>query len=354
MIKQENGLDLLKEVLQKQNELQKEISYRRIKMVDRKLYDYNVDETFELFLLIKSADVRVAKNGKQFIAFTFQDKSGQMDGKYWDASNEDVEKFIAGTVVQVSGKRELYQGNPQVRLYKLRLTTLGEPDRPEQFIESAPMKKEDMVEEINQTLFEITNANWNRIVRHLLTKYQKEYFESPAAKRFHHAFHGGLAYHTLSMLRLAKTVVHQYPNINQSLLYAGVIIHDLGKVIELTGPVSTEYTLEGNLIGHIVLVDEEISKACAVLKIDEHSEDVLLLKHMVLAHHGKQEYGSPVPPKLREAEILFYLDNFDATINMLDIALARTEPGTFSERIFGLENRSFYKPSEPKAIKTDA
>lgn len=322
-------------------------------MTEKRLYDYNVDDTFELFLLIKSADVRVAKNGKQFIAFTFQDKSGQMDGKYWDASNEDVEKYIAGTVVHLSGKRELYQNNPQIRIYKIRLTNAGEPDTPEQFIESAPIKKDDMVEELTQTLFEITNANWNRIVRYLLKKYQKEYFESPAAKRFHHAFHGGLAFHTLSMLRMAKVIANQYPNINQSLLYAGVIIHDLGKVIELTGPVSTEYTLEGNLIGHIVLVDEEISKACATLKIDEHSEDVLLLKHIVLAHHGKLEFGSPVQPKLREAEILHHLDNLDATINMLDTALSRTEPGNFSERIFGLENRSFYNPQETKVTKDE-
>lgn len=322
-------------------------------MSEKDLYDYNVDDTFEIFLLIKSAEVRVAKNGKKFIAFTFQDKSGQMDGKFWDASNEDIEKYVSGAIVKVSGKRELYQGNPQIRLYKLRLSSLGEPDKAEQFIERAPINKEDMVEELNQTLFEITNAPWNRIVRHLLTKYQKEYFESPAAKRFHHAFHGGLAFHTISMLRLAKVIANQYENINESLLYAGVIIHDLGKVIELTGPVSTEYTLEGNMIGHIVLVDEEISKACAVLKIDEHSEDVVLLKHMVLAHHGKLEFGSPVQPKLREAEILYHIDHLDATINMLDIALNRTEPGTFSERIFGLDNRSFYNPNVSSVSKDE-
>lgn len=322
-------------------------------MSEKDLYDYNVDDTFEIFLLIKSAEVRVAKNGKKFIAFTFQDKSGQMDGKFWDASNEDIEKYVSGAIVKVSGKRELYQGNPQIRLYKLRLSSLGEPDKTEQFIERAPINKEDMVEELNQTLFEITNAPWNRIVRHLLTKYQKEYFESPAAKRFHHAFHGGLAFHTISMLRLAKVIANQYENINESLLYAGVIIHDLGKVIELTGPVSTEYTLEGNMIGHIVLVDEEISKACAVLKIDEHSEDVVLLKHMVLAHHGKLEFGSPVQPKLREAEILYHIDHLDATINMLDIALNRTEPGTFSERIFGLDNRSFYNPNVSSVSKDE-
>ena len=151
-----------------------------------------------------------------------------------------------------------------------------------------------------------------------------------------------------AMLRIAKTLAAQYKDINKPLLYAGIILHDMGKIIELSGPISTEYTLEGNLLGHIVIVDEEITKACIALKIDEKSEDVLLLKHMVLAHHGQLDYGSPVRPKLREAEILFMIDNLDATINMLNTALNRTEPGSFTERIFGLDNRTFYNPNEPE------
>jgi len=318
--------------------------HRREQEMDKKLYDYQLEENVDLFLLIKSADVRVAKNGKKFIAFTFQDTSGQMDAKYWDASDDDIEKYESSNVVKVKGKRETYQGNPQLKIFSMRLTNPGEPDNPELYLERAPMKKDDMVEVLHQALFDITNANMNRIVRHLLNKHNKEFFQSPAAKRFHHAFAGGLAFHTVSMLNIAKTIADQYEDINKSLLFAGLILHDLGKVFELSGPVSTEYTLEGNLVGHIVLVDEEISKACQTLKIDEKHEDVLLLKHMVLSHHGQLEFGSPVRPKLREAEILFHIDNLDATINMLNDALGRTEPGSFSERIFGLENRSFYLP----------
>lgn len=313
----------------------------------KKIFEYNLDENFEIFLLIKSADVRKAKNNKPFIAFTFQDKSGQIDGKFWDAKDEDIDRFQPGTIVLVSGKREMYQNNPQLRIVKMRNTHEGEPTSPDQFMERAPMHKEEMVEEINQTLFEITSAPINRIVRFILNKYHKEFFDFPAAKRHHHAFPGGLSYHTISILRLAKTVVKNYPGINQSLLYGGVILHDIGKTIELSGSLSTEYTLKGNLIGHIVLLDEEITKACEVLKINEDSEDVILLKHVILAHHGKLEFGSPVTPHLLEAQIIHYLDNLDASINMIDTALQRTTPGTFSERIFGLENRTFYKPSEP-------
>ena len=262
----------------------------------KKLYEYNVDDSFEIFLLIKSADVRMAKNGKPFIAFTFQDQSGQMDGKYWSATSEDIEKYVPGKVVLLNGKREL------------------------------------------------TNPYFRRIVHNILGKYQEAFFEYPAAKRHHHAFVGGLSYHTLSMLRLAKSIAGQYPQINRSLLFAGVIIHDIGKTMELSGAIGTEYTLKGNLLGHIVIMDEEITKACEELGIDENQEEVLLLKHLVLAHHGKLEYGSPVRPQLLEAEVLHHIDLLDATITMMSNALDKTEPGAFSERVFGLDNRSFYKP----------
>ena len=201
-----------------------------------------------------------------------------------------------------------------------------------------------MEEEFSQSLFEITNPHWNRIVCFLLNQYTKEFFEYPAAKRNHHAFAGGLAYHTTTMLRLGKAIVREYPELNASLLYAGIILHDLGKVIELSGPMSTEYTLTGNLVGHLVLVDEEITKACLALKIDEREEDVVILRHMVLSHHGLLEYGSPVRPRIMEAEILHQIDNLDATMQMLLTSIRQTEPGEYTDRIFGLDNRSFYVP----------
>lgn len=312
----------------------------------KKLYDYAVDENLELFLLIKSADVRTAKNGKPFLAFTFQDKSGQMDGKYWSATPEEIERFTSGAIVYLSGKREIFNGSPQLKITGLRLARAeqGEPNSVEQFVEHAPMKKEEMEAEFNQLIFEITNPTMRRIVHKILGNYQQAFFEYPAAKRHHHAFAGGLSFHTLSMLRMAKAIAEQYEMVNRSLLFAGVILHDIGKTIELSGAVGTEYTLKGNLMGHIVLMDEEISKACVELNINQDEEDVILLKHLVLAHHGKLEYGSPVRPLVLEAEILHHIDLMDASVTMITTALEKTEAGQFSERIFGLDNRTFYKP----------
>lgn len=303
-----------------------------------------MDETFEIFVLIKQADVRIAKNDKKFIAFTFQDKSGTIDGKYWDASDEEIDRFEGGRVALLSGKREVYQGKPQVKIIHLRLATESEPQDPSLYMESAPMNTEEMQEEINQILFEIENANWQRIVRYLYNQYHKDFFSYPAAKTHHHAFAGGLAYHTVSMIRLAKGICAQYPMLNPSLLYAGILLHDLGKVIELSGPIATEYTLAGNLLGHIVIVDEEITKACEALKIDDKKEDVVVLKHMILAHHGLLEYGSPVRPQIMEAEVLHHIDNLDASIQMMFGSLKQIQPGEFTERIFGLDGRRLYLP----------
>lgn len=315
-------------------------------MTAKKLFDYQNDENLDLFVLIKTADVRIAKNGKQFIAFTFQDQSGQIGGKYWDASDEDVAKFTAGQVIHLQGKRELYQNNPQVKIYKLRLTTGDEPQTVDQFIPKAPVQVTEMQDEFGAMLFEITNPNWQRLVRHLMQKHQAEFFSFPAAKTNHHAFSGGLAYHTLSMLRLAKTIAAQYPQIDEALLYAGVILHDLGKTLELSGPVSTEYTVRGNLIGHIVLVDEEIVRACDTLKIDVNAEDMLLLRHVILAHHGLMEYGSPVRPQVLEAEVLHQIDELDASITMMTQSLQHAEAGQFTERLFAMDGRRFYRPVE--------
>ena len=311
----------------------------------KKLYEYKMDEIVELFLLIKSTAERETKAGKPFLTMTLQDTSGEMTGNLWDVSEEQLAMYQPGSVVQVKGKREEYNGQPQLRIDRIRPAQDSEPNNPELYVKRAPINREKMIEKLNEIIFEITNPYMNRIVRFLLNKYNKEFFHSPAAKSNHHAFNGGLAYHTVSMLEMAKAVVNYYPNINRSLLYAGLVLHDLAKVIELSGPTATEYTLEGQLVGHIVLIDQEITAACSELKIETDTEDVLMLRHVILAHHGQMEWGSPVRPQVKEAEIIHYLDQLDAKINMMEDALDKTDPGSFSGKVWALENRRFYKPS---------
>lgn len=309
------------------------------------LYDAKNGEEFSLFVLIKSADIRVARNGKQFIAFSFQDRSGSMDGMYWSATEEEISTFQAGKVAFLRGERDTYQGSPQVRIKGLRLAEAGEPDDPTLYVERISIKREELTNELNDALFEIREPNIARIVRKLLKQIDEDFYTYPAAKRHHHALAGGLSYHTITMLRIARSMLKIYPNLNGSLLIGGIIIHDIGKTIELSGPISTEYTLKGKLIGHIVIVDEMIDRVCTEIGIDREHEAVVLLKHVVLAHHGKLEFGSPVRPQLLEAEIIHQIDNMDATINMISTVLDKTEPGEFSEAIYALDRRQIFKPT---------
>jgi len=297
-----------------------------------------------LEVIIKRSDFRLAKNGKNFLSLVFEDKSGQIPGKYWDAKEEDAKKFHVGAIVQLEGRRDLYQGKPQVNITRLGLLDADTVDMT-QFVQTAPIKRADMETEFDDVFLQITNGAWNIMVRYLFKKFHDRFFTSAAAKSNHHDFQGGLAYHTLSMVRLAEKVADQYPQVNRALLIAGTCLHDFGKIIELSGSLDIEYTFEGNMLGHITIVDEEIVKAAQELDISLESEDMILLRHMILSHHGLLEYGSPERPKLLEAEILHNIDMMDASINMITKALDRTEEGSFSERVFGLDNRSFYKHS---------
>lgn len=323
-----------------------ETSYYRKKegdTMEKRLLDYEVGETVELFLLIKSSVKGTASNGKPFLSLVLQDKSGELEAKLWDVKESDEVNYGVQQIVHLMGDIQNYRGRKQLKIRQIRQASPFDGVSASEFMETAPINKDEMADEITQYIFEMKNANLQRITRALLKKYQDDFYDYPAAMRHHHEFVSGLSFHVVSMLRLAKSVADLYPTVNRDLLYAGVILHDLGKVIELSGPVSTTYTLEGNLIGHISIVVEEVSKIAEELSID--GEEVVVLKHVLLSHHGKGEWGSPKPPLVREAEILHQIDLMDASLNMMDKVLKHTKPGEFSERVFGLDNRSFYNPT---------
>ena len=152
---------------------------------------------------------------------------------------------------------------------------------------------------------------------------------------------GGLAYHSISMARIALDICRQYTFLDKGLLIAGILMHDVGKIDELSGPVLPEYTNEGNLLGHISIMNNRLDRVAEKLGVND-KECVLLLKHMVLAHHGKMEFGSPVLPMIPEAEVLTLLDNLDARMYMMKQSLDTTQPGHFGPRVFALEGRMIY------------
>lgn len=310
--------------------------------MNKGILEHDVGESVEKFLLIKSSTKGTASNGKPFLTLILQDQSGEIEAKLWDASEDDEKNYCAEKIVKVSGDIQNYRGRNQLRLRQIRPSSPSDSVNLSDFLVTAPVSKEEMNSKLTQYIFEMKNPNIQRITRHLLKQHHQAFMEFPAATKNHHEFVSGLAYHVVSMLDLAKAIAGLYPSLDKDLLYAGIMLHDLGKVFELSGPISTTYTVEGNLLGHISIMVNEIGKAADELGIK--GEEVLILQHLVLSHHGKAEWGSPKPPLIKEAEILHYIDNLDAKMNMMDRVLERVKPGEFTERVFALDNRSFYKP----------
>lgn len=302
-----------------------------------------VGEPVDQYLLIKQSTKGVTTMGKPFMTLILQDKSGSIEAKLWDAGDEQVQMYPAGAIVQIGGEIQDYRGKMQLRIKQIRPVKPEEPIQVSDLIQSSETPKEQLFEELQQYLFDITNPAINRITRQLVKKHEMAFMTFPAATKNHHEYASGLIDHVMSMLRLGKSIADLYPTLNRDLLYAGIILHDIGKVIELSGPVSTVYTVKGNLLGHISIMVSEIELVAQELELD--GEEVMLLQHMVLSHHGKEEWGSPKKPMIQEAEILHYIDNIDAKMNTLKRALSKTEPGEFTERLFALDNRAFYKPT---------
>ena len=280
-------------------------------------------------------------NRSTYLSITLQDETGSIEAKLWNATQEQVDTILSGTVVQVKGDIIKYNEDRQMKIIKINVVSNRDEDKI-RFLKSAPLDATTLMNQISAYIERIDNLKLHQLVKSLFNDYYDKLKIYPAASKNHHEYVSGLAHHTYGMLKLAEAMVLLYPNLNKDLLYSGIILHDLGKTVELSGPVVPEYTVEGKLLGHISISQAMIKEKANQMHIE--GEEVTLLQHMILAHHGKNEYGSPVLPLIREAEILYLIDNMDARMIMMEKALDQVEPGGFSKRVFSLENRSFYKP----------
>ncbi|MGL4284450.1 MAG: 3'-5' exoribonuclease YhaM family protein, partial [Eubacterium aggregans] len=212
--------------------------------------------------------------------------------------------------------------------------------------QTAPVKVAEMMADVYATIDGFENADLATITRTILSDKEDKLTYVPAAKSFHHAIKGGLLYHTWSMLQIGKSLTPLYPFLNSELLYAGILLHDIGKITEMVSDANgsvSDYSPEGKLLGHIVAEIVEIEEYGK--RLDTDAEVLLLLKHMILSHHYEAEYGSPVRPMFPEAELLHHIDIIDARMNTMEKIEKGLTPGSFSERVWGLDNIQMYRPS---------
>lgn len=300
------------------------------------------DDRFEGFLLVRNANSRVGSTGNPYLDMMLIDKTGSINAKVWNTSQAAPE---AGSVLKIRGSVTEFNGRLQLRVEKFREAQEEDNVDISLLVPSAPEKPEDMFKEILDTINSFSNITLKKIVLYLISKFKKNLMYFPAAQSLHHAERSGLLHHTTSMLRAAKGIMPVYPFLDRDLLLSGIILHDIGKVLELDsdklGNVQ-DYTKDGLLLGHLVRGVTLINEAARAQQIDENDEYVILLEHMMLSHHGIPEYGSTRMPMFPEAEMLHLIDDMDASMNEMEDVMNRTPEGVFSERIWSLERRIYH------------
>lgn len=210
------------------------------------------------------------------------------------------------------------------------------------FYEYSPVDSSVTKEIIESYLGKIENKIIKEIVDKIYTANKKEFYLYPAATKFHHAYIGGLSYHTSTMMKLIDGFMNVYPFMNLDLLVAGVFLHDICKVSELSNYAGPEYTKEGKLLGHITMGIKEVEVVATELGY-RGTEEVLLLEHMILSHHYYGNYGSPKKTNIPEALILHFIDNIDSKMTVLQESLEQIEPGEFTSSIGVLDRERYYK-----------
>ena len=210
------------------------------------------------------------------------------------------------------------------------------------FFPNSPIILEDAKKEINLYLNKIDNKIIKDITKNLINKYNNDFFTYPAATKMHHAYVGGLAYHSVGMLHMADSFVENYPYLNKDYIYAGIMLHDIGKTIELTSAANAEYSLKGQMLGHLVIGAMEIGNMASSLGYGD-CDEVLFLEHMLISHHGMPQFGSAKKPMTAEALVLWYIDTIDSKFRVLGEELEKTEKGTYTDSIGVLDRAKIYK-----------
>ena len=311
--------------------------------------DLRANVRFEGWLLVKEAQVRATANGKKFLDLALVDRTGAVPAKLWDFAGEPP---AVGTVLFVRGVGNEYNGHLQLRLDAVAPARPEDGKDPAAFLPSAPETPENLLREVTETAEALRDPSLRALSLKLLewANLDGRLLRAPAAKSMHHATIGGLLHHTAMMLRAAKALADVYRFLDKDLLFAGVIAHDLGKIKEMhvnaLGLVDG-YTADGRLVGHIVRGVAMVDRAQK--ETGASRERALLLQHMVLSHHGEAQFGSPVPPKVPEAEVLSFIDRLDAKLYQMVAALKGVRPGDFSPPVWGLDHAEIYKPLPAEA-----
>ena len=316
-------------------------------MKDIYIADLKTGQDFMSYFIVKTVAVKVGSNKKAYLDLLLADKTGEISGKKWDIADEEMpglQKIKEGSVIKVKALVTEWNGMKQLRVSRIRQTSAEDGIVMMDYIKAAPEDAAEMYDYIYSRAAAFEDKDLRNICVKQLTDNKEKLMYYPAAQKNHHAEMAGLLYHVKRMLMMAERACEVYTNLNRELVMTGVILHDMEKINEIDSNelgISTGYSFEGKMLGHLVQGVRTIDRLAAELDIPR--EKAVMLEHMILSHHYEPEFGSPKKPLFPEAEMLHYLDMVDAKMFDMQEAVEKTEPGCFSDRVWTLDNRNVYR-----------
>ena len=310
-------------------------------MADIKITDLTVGMEIknELYILWYN-ELKKASNNKFYMDFQFRDKTGEINGKKWDATPNELNDYNNAELYFVTGRVTEFQGSLQLNVSSLRKAPQQIQKNIADFVQSAPVSSDDMVNKV----YEFINLIKDEELKKLCTQVYQENSEQirfyPAAKALHHSVRGGYLYHITTMLDLAKAISNVYTTVNTDFLYSGILLHDIMKLKEMNSNECgiADYSTEGQLMGHIEMGICYIGEMAKKVGLSQNKE--LLIKHMILSHHYIPEHGSTKMPMFLEAELLHHIDLIDARTYDFNKAYETLQKGEITERtVFSLDRK---------------
>jgi 3'-5' exoribonuclease len=271
--------------------------------------------------IVKEPILRSTTRGDLYIAMFLSDRSGQLNGRMWQATETTYMSLPKPGFVHIQGRSELYQNNLQIVINNIAVVDPGNVII-DDFLPRTKNDTKQMFEEVKKTVERIENPQLKALVEEFLadSELMEKFCNAPAAMKLHHDYIGGLLEHTHNMLRVAVAILPLYPDVQPDLVLAGIVLHDIGKTEELSYDMAFSYTDSGQLIGHIskslIMINQ---KADSLRSRDIQINQAILdaLGHIILSHHGSYEFGSPKLPATAEAFMVYYIDDLDAKINQV-------------------------------------
>lgn len=267
--------------------------------------------------LVREKNQGIKKSGAPYIGLTLSDKTGEVKARIWDDAEKLGSRFGEGDIVRIKGWAIMYQGALQININHIETHRAGDLNVFD-YLPASRIDVDKAFAELISVIDIITNAHLQALLRSVFQDVEIAHLfkVAPAAKNLHHAYVGGLLEHTLQVAKIAHAIAAYYPHVDRNLLLAGALLHDIGKIYELSWRNNFDYTDAGRLIGHITIGLELVSKK--IMEQGEFPDDLaLVLKHLLLSHHGEYIFASPRRPKTLEALLLNYLDDLDSKMESL-------------------------------------